>query len=41
MVIDFLEPYLFPLGEKRIEEWIATGFSLGGASHSSPPRYDN
>ncbi|WWC90998.1 uncharacterized protein L201_005937 [Kwoniella dendrophila CBS 6074] len=30
LVIDFLAAYLFPRGEKVIEEWIATGVSLGG-----------
>ncbi|WRT69279.1 uncharacterized protein IL334_006263 [Kwoniella shivajii] len=30
MIIDFLAAYLFPHGEKKIEEWIITGISLGG-----------
>ena len=29
-IIDFLESYLFPHGEKQIDEWILTGYSLGG-----------
>ncbi|KAK1922696.1 Alpha/Beta hydrolase protein [Papiliotrema laurentii] len=29
-IIDFLGSYLFPEGNKRIDEWIATGISLGG-----------
>lgn len=28
--MDYLEDYLFPLGEHKIEEFLATGVSLGG-----------
>jgi hypothetical protein len=38
-IIDFLGSYLFPEGNKRIDEWIATGISLGGTyrlPHPSP-----
>ncbi|GMK56131.1 hypothetical protein CspeluHIS016_0211870 [Cutaneotrichosporon spelunceum] len=31
-VIRFLEPYLWPNGERKIVEWMATGISLGGNS---------
>lgn len=31
-MIDFLAAYLFPHGEKVIDQWIATGISLGGES---------
>ncbi|WVQ81181.1 hypothetical protein IAT38_003303 [Cryptococcus sp. DSM 104549] len=30
LIIDFLEAYLFPHGEKIIEEFVLTGISLGG-----------
>lgn len=30
LIINFLESYLFPLGERVVDEWIATGVSLGG-----------
>ncbi|ORY33053.1 hypothetical protein BCR39DRAFT_520946 [Naematelia encephala] len=30
MIIDFLACYLFPNGERVIDEWVATGVSLGG-----------
>ncbi|WWC63824.1 uncharacterized protein I303_106429 [Kwoniella dejecticola CBS 10117] len=30
LIIDFLAAYLFPLGQKTIDEWIITGISLGG-----------
>ncbi|WVW79583.1 hypothetical protein I302_101552 [Kwoniella bestiolae CBS 10118] len=30
LIIDFLAAYLFPMGEKKVEEWIVTGISLGG-----------
>ncbi|KAK8844090.1 hypothetical protein IAR55_006884 [Kwoniella newhampshirensis] len=30
LIIDFLAPYLFPSGEKVIEEFVAAGISLGG-----------
>lgn len=26
----FLEPYLFPNGERKVTEWMVTGISLGG-----------
>lgn len=29
-IIRFLEPYLFPNGERKITEWMVTGISLGG-----------
>lgn len=29
-IIDFLASYLFPTGDRMIDEWIATGVSLGG-----------
>jgi hypothetical protein len=28
----FLEPYLWPNGERQVVEWMATGISLGGNS---------
>ncbi|BEI85789.1 hypothetical protein CcaverHIS002_0600760 [Cutaneotrichosporon cavernicola] len=31
-VIRFLEPYLWPNGERKVVEWMATGISLGGNS---------
>lgn len=30
MIMRFLNPYLFPNGEREITEWMATGISLGG-----------
>jgi hypothetical protein len=30
LIIDFLAAYLFPEGGRVIDEWIATGISLGG-----------
>lgn len=30
MIMKFLNPYLFPKGEREITEWMATGISLGG-----------
>ena len=30
LIIDFLASYLFPSGERVVEEWITTGISLGG-----------
>lgn len=30
LIIDFLGAYLFPNGEKVIEEFMVTGISLGG-----------
>lgn len=30
MIMKFLNPYLFPNGEREITEWMATGISLGG-----------
>ncbi|OCF56102.1 hypothetical protein L486_06043 [Kwoniella mangroviensis CBS 10435] len=30
LIIDFLAAYLFPMGEKKVEEWIVSGISLGG-----------
>lgn len=30
LIIDFLAAYLFPNGERAIEEFAATGISLGG-----------
>jgi len=32
LIIDFLGAYLFPNGERTIEEFAATGISLGGTS---------
>lgn len=32
-LVDFLPSYLFPNGEKVIEKYGVTGFSLGGRSH--------
>ncbi|KAF8575436.1 alpha/beta-hydrolase [Ramaria rubella] len=31
-LIDFLPPYLFPSGEREVQEWIMSGISLGGHS---------
>ncbi|WVQ93019.1 hypothetical protein IAU59_000082 [Kwoniella sp. CBS 9459] len=30
LIMDFLAAYIFPMGEKKIEEFIMTGISLGG-----------
>lgn len=30
MIMRFLNPFLFPKGEREIVEWMATGISLGG-----------
>jgi len=30
LIIDFLAAYLFPNGERQIQEFIASGMSLGG-----------
>lgn len=30
LIMDFLGSYLFPHGERTIDEWVATGISLGG-----------
>lgn len=30
LIIDFLGSYLFPEGERTIDDWVATGISLGG-----------
>lgn len=35
-IIDFLAAYLFPHGDRVIEEYIPTGVSLGGESGPSP-----
>ena len=32
LIIQFLEDYIFPLGERRIAEFMSTGVSLGGKS---------
>ena len=32
-LVDFLPSYLFPNGEKVIEKYGVTGFSLGGRCH--------
>lgn len=39
-LIDFLPSYLFPLGEKTIEEYFVTGVSLGGHATWSMLRHD-
>jgi len=36
-IIDFLAAYLFPNGERVIDEYIPTGVSMGGKWHL--PRY--
>ena len=30
LIVDFLAAYLFPSGERHIEEFMASGMSLGG-----------
>jgi hypothetical protein len=30
LVMQFLEDYIFPLGERHVAEYMATGVSLGG-----------
>ncbi|PWZ02485.1 hypothetical protein BCV70DRAFT_168376 [Testicularia cyperi] len=29
-IVDFLAPYLFPYDERRVDQWVVTGKSLGG-----------
>ena len=36
LIIDFLAAYLFPNGEKIIDEFMATGISLGGECCACP-----
>ena len=37
LIIDFLAAYLFPHGERVIDEFAATGISLGGKVASTRP----
>ena len=45
LIIDFLAAYLFPSGERKIEEFMVTGMSLGGSSsiekHPDPEKADS